>query len=200
MTRFVDEFEHGFGWIEDARLHRTAHALLAGGRVWVIDPFEADGVLERIRALGEPAGVIQLIDRHARDGAAFAWELGVPLHVVPRSVPDSPFTILPVVSRRLWQEVALWWPEERVLVAADSLGTLPFFRAGEEPIGIHPLVRLFPPKILSGLDPRHVLVGHGLGRHGDQGATEVDDAIAKARRRLPRWLVGIRRAFSAQGS
>lgn len=101
----------------------------------MIDPFEGDGVEERIRALGEPAGIIQLIDRHARDGAAFAAKLGVPLHVVPQSVPDSPFTILPVVSRRLWREVALWWPEQRVLVAADALGTLPFFRAGAEPIG-----------------------------------------------------------------
>ncbi|MEJ7801673.1 MAG: hypothetical protein WKF60_14215, partial [Ilumatobacter sp.] len=72
--------------------------------------------------------------------------------------------------------------------------------AGEEPIGIHPMIRLFPPKILTGLEPRHVLVGHGLGRHGEQAAAEVDDAIAKARRRLPRWLAGIRRALSAQTS
>jgi len=62
------------------------------------------------------------------------------------------------------------------------------------------MIRLFPPRILHGLEPRHVLVGHGAGRHGAQAAAELDDAIANARRRIPRWLTGVQRAFSSQES
>jgi hypothetical protein len=196
VTHFVDELEDGsFGWIEEARMRRTAHALLVDGRVWLVDPFEAEGIEDRLRTLGEPAGVIQLLDRHGRDSAPIALRLGVPVHVVPCVIPEVPFSFLPVVGRRLWQEVALWWPERRILVCADALGTIPYFRAGSEPIGPHPLLRAFPPRGLRGLDPLHVLVGHGPGRHGEGTAAEVDDAIRHARRRIPRWLAGVRRAF-----
>src|SRR5687768_18432411 len=106
--RFVDELDGVLGWIESARMRRTSHALAADGRVWIVDPIEGDGVDERIRGLGEPAGVIQLLDRHERDCEAFASRLGVPLHVVPRSLPDAPFELLPIVRIRLWREVALW--------------------------------------------------------------------------------------------
>ena len=82
--RFVDEFEHGFGWVPAGEtLTRTSHAVAVDGRVWVTDPVDGEGIDERIRALGEPAGVVQLLDRHARDSAAVAERLGVPLHVVP---------------------------------------------------------------------------------------------------------------------
>lgn len=190
-VRFVDETDFGFGWIEAAKLQRTSHALAVGGRVWVIDPIDGEGIDERLRALGEPAGVVQLLDRHRRDGEAFARRLGVPLHAVPRSIPDAPFTFLAVLRTRLWAEVALWWPERRVLVCADALGTIPFFRAGAEPVGVHPFLRLIPPRRLRGLDPEHVLVGHGEGLHDDQ--TAVDRAVATARRRLPLWLLGLPR-------
>jgi hypothetical protein len=195
---WVDEIEDGIGWVEDARMRRTGHALAVDGRVWLVDPFEMEGLEERVRALGEPAGVIQLLDRHGRDCASLAWKLGVPHHVVPRTLPETPFTFLPVSSWRLWQEVALWWPERRILVAADVLGTIPFHRAGAEPIGVHPFLRLFPPRALQGLGVEHVLVGHGEGRHGDTTAAEVDDALVHARRRIPRWLAGLRRATGDQ--
>jgi hypothetical protein len=77
-VRVVDETDFGFGWIEATAYGRTSHALAADGRVWVLDPFEADGVDEKIRALGEPAGVVLLLDRHRRDGEAFAARLGAP--------------------------------------------------------------------------------------------------------------------------
>lgn len=192
-SRLVDETDFGFGWIEDAKLRRTSHAVADGGRVWLIDPIDGDGVEERIRALGEPAGVVQLLDRHRRHCEAFAQRLGVPLHVVPRSIPDAPFMFLPVLRTRFWAEVALWWPEMRVLVCADALGTIPFFLAGDEPVGVHPLLRLLPPRRLRALGPEHVLVGHGEGLHGDDAAPAVDDAIAQARRRIPRWLAGVPR-------
>ncbi len=193
--RFVDELDGVLGWIETARLRRTSHALAADGRVWIVDPIEGDGVDERIRALGEPAGVIQLLDRHERDCEAFAGRFGVPLHVVPRALPDSPFELRKVMRQRFWQEVALWWPERRILVCADALGTIRFFRAGDEPIGVHPMLRLLPPRALRGLDVEHALVGHGKAL--SDGAA-VERALATARRGIPRWLVGLPGAFGDQ--
>ena len=106
-----------------------------------------------MRALGEPAGVIQLLDRHERDCAAFARRLGVPHHVVPFE-DVGPFEAMPVVRRSRWREVALWWPERRVLVCADALGTVPhYFALGGERLGVHPLLRLTPPRSSGGSSP-----------------------------------------------
>jgi hypothetical protein len=187
--RWVDEQEWGFGWIapERPQLRLTSHALLAEGGVWVVDPLEGDGVEGRIRALGEPAGVIQLLDRHTRDCAAFARKLGVPQHVVP-FVDFGPFEAIPLVQRSHWQEAALWWPERGVLVCADAFGTVPhYFALGGERIGVHPLLRLTPPRRLADLEPEHVLCGHGEGVH-EHAAGAVLEALAHARRRLPRLL------------
>ena len=191
---FVDELDGVIGWIDESRLRRASHALAAAGRVWVFDPIAGDGVEERIRSLGEPAAVVQLLDRHDRDAASLAQRLGVPLEIVPKELPDSPFRLLPVVRSRFWREATLWWPERRILVCGDALGTIPhYFCAGGERIGVHPLLRLRPPRMLGGLDPLHVLVGHGEGVHGEPASGAVDDAIANARRRVPRWLVGLPR-------
>ncbi|HUP31665.1 MAG TPA: hypothetical protein VM184_01435 [Gaiellaceae bacterium] len=194
-ARFVDEMPFGFGWIEDAPMRRASHALAASGRVWAIDPLDGDGVEARMRALGEPAGVLQLLDRHERDCAGLASRLGVPLHVLPAAVEGSPFRFLPVASSRWWREVALWWPEERVLVCADALGTITYFCAGDEPAGVHPFLRLWPPRALAGLGAEHLLVGHGEGLHGPRAAAAVDDALRTARRRLPRLLASLPRVL-----
>ena len=197
-VRFIDALEDGFGWIESERMRRTSHALAVAGRVWLIDPIQGAGVEERIRALGEPAGVIQLIDRHNRDGAALAERLGVPRHVVPASLAGTPFQFLPVLRGRWWKEVALWWPERRILVCADALGTIPFFCAGDEPAGLHPFLRLKRPRALAALDVEHLLVGHGEGIHGETAAAALEHALRTGLGRLPRWLTGIPRIVSKQ--
>jgi hypothetical protein len=186
--RFLDELEFGFGWQELESTRRTSHALAADGRVWLLDPVEGEGVEERAAELGEPAGVIQLLDRHARAGEAFARRLHVPLHVVPTALPGTPFALLPVARRRFWSEVALWWGERRLLVCGDALGTVPYFRAGDEPVGVHPLLRLRPPTALRGLRVEHLLVGHGRGLHGPAAGSAVEEALRTGRRRIPRWL------------
>ena len=195
-TGYCDEEAWGFGWFHAGdRYARTSHAIRAGDGVWLIDALDAPGVVERVRALGEPRGVIQLLDRHARDCAAWAERLGVPHHVVPFD-PVGPFELVPLVRRRFWREAALWWPEERVLAVADALGTVEYFRAGDEPVGVHPLLRLFPPRQLERLDPIHVLVGHGPGGHGQKVPAAVRDSIRHARRRLPRaWAHAARTAL-----
>lgn len=171
----VDEFAGGFGWIEAGFMQRCSHALVADGRVWLIDPVDEDGVEERVRASGSPAGVIQLLDRHKRDCAGLATRLGVPHHVVPRE-RIGPFEFLPLRTRRRWQEVALWWPEARVLVCADALGTGLYFRLGRGRLGVHPLMRLRRPRQLAGLRPDAVLCGHGRGVLSD-AASALAEAL-----------------------
>ena len=172
-------------------MQRTSHALGVDGRVWLFDVVDWPELDDRVRELGEPAGVVQLLDRHNRDCAAVARRLGVPHHVVPRELPGTPFELRQVVRLRVWREVALWWPERRLLLVADALGTIPFFRAGAEPAGLHPALRLRPPQSLRGLEPDHLLVGHGEGLHHHPAALE--SALRTGRRRIPRWLVGLPR-------
>ena len=161
--------------------------------MWLTDAVAWDVAERRVAAAGEPRGVIQLLDRHGRDCAAVARSIGVPHHVVPVG-NVGPFDAIPLVQRRWWRESALWWPAARVLVVADALGTIGYFTAGDEPLGVHPLLRLTPPRALAGLDPLHVLCGHGEGVHGEPAAPALREALGTARRRLPRaWLGAFRR-------
>jgi hypothetical protein len=188
--RVCDEFDGGFGWVQDEPMQRASHALVADGRVWAIDALDGEGVEERLRAAGEPAGVIQLLDRHNRDCSALAAKLGVPLHFL--EVPP-PFRAIPLRTPPRWRELALWWPERRVLVCADALGTVPrFFCAGGERLAVHPLLRPFPPRRLRPYQPERILVGHGEGVHTDAEAA-LREALATARRRLPRYAAGLLR-------
>ncbi|HEV8687519.1 MAG TPA: hypothetical protein VGQ84_09595 [Gaiellaceae bacterium] len=186
--RFVDEQDFGFGWIvDDETIRRTSHGLLAEGGVWFVDPVDWPEAEARARSLGEPRGVIQLLDRHNRDCAALAARLGVPHHVVPPRIEGAPFEFLPIARSRWWREVALWWPHARVLICADAVGTLAYFRAPGEPLGLHPLLRLRQPRALRRVFPQHVLCGHGWGVHED-AAHALHEALRTARRRLPAAL------------
>lgn len=193
IARIVDEGEAWLGWIapEPAFLRRASHALADAGRVWIVDPVDVPGIDARIRALGEPAAVLQLLDRHARDSAAMAARLGVPHLRLPARVEGAPFAVLPVVRWPGWREIALWWPARRVLVVADALGTAGYFLAPGERLAVHPFLRLAPPRALAGLDPLHVLVGHGEGVHGAEAAVLLRRALGTARRRIPRWIAGL---------
>jgi hypothetical protein len=184
-VRFCDEGEGTLGWVVNEFMERCSHALVADGGVWLIDALDGDGVEERVRALGEPAGVLQLLDRHARDCAALAGRLGVPHHRL--AIGEAPFEAIPLVTRRRWREIALWWPERRVLVCADALGTARYFRAPGERLAVHPLLRLMPPRRLAGLEPERVLVGHGTGVEG----SALRDALRDARLRAPLVPVGL---------
>ncbi len=181
--QLLDEWDGGFGWASDERLQRTSHALVVGGRVWLVDPVDEPELEERVRALGEPAGVVQLLDRHRRGCSDWALRLGVG-HARAWEALDAPFDVLAIRNRSWWREVALWEPLGRTLVCADALGTLPFFRAPGERIGMHPLIRPFPPRVLRDVEPQRILVGHGAAV--TEGAAEaLRDTVAHARRRFP---------------
>jgi hypothetical protein len=181
-----DELPFGFSWFPDEALTRTSHALDTGDAVWLIDPVDVPDAIERARGLGPPAGVIQLLDRHNRDCAALAERLGVPHLRVPDAVPGSPFTVIPVLDLPRWHEVALWWPERRVLVVAELIGTNDVYRLGNGPAGVHPMMRALAPGALRRYEPEHLLVGHGRGVHGPAAAAALQDAYDRARKDLPK--------------
>jgi hypothetical protein len=137
--------------------------------------------------------VLQLLDRHERGCAAWAQRLGVPHLRAWESVGGAPFDVLRIRSSRRWREVALWEQAARTLVCADVLGTVAYFRAPGERIGLHPLLRLFPPLALAGVAPAWILCGHGAGIAED-AAEALHEALQTARRRLPAAWLGVLRA------
>jgi hypothetical protein len=93
--------------------------------VLVFDPVDDPAIDERIRALGEPVAVIQLLDRHARDCVAIANRLGVPHLEMRLSEGTAPGAeLLPVAWNRFWREAAFWEPARGILVVGDALGTV----------------------------------------------------------------------------
>ncbi len=197
----------GVGWIaaEPAHMRRASHALAHEGGVWLVDPVDGEGLDEAIAGLGEVRGVLQLLDRHPRDCAALAARFGAPLLRTPFArVAGAPFEAVAVMRRRGWDETALWWPEHAVLAVAESLGTAPYYRAPGEPLGVHPLLRLTPPRTAGGLRPcappgrpRRAAGGPGRGRSGagrGGGQPPPDPSLA---RRPP---AGVARRLTAAAS
>jgi hypothetical protein len=176
----------GLSWVFDDPLERACHALADGGRVWLIDPAQDDAALAAAAELGEPAAVIQLLDRHGRDCKAIAQRLGVPRLKLPREVPDSPFEAISVLDVPPWHEAALWWPARNALVVAELVGTSRHITLDAAPAGIHPMLRLFPPGKLRGYAPEHLLPGHGAPLHGPDAAAALEEAYARSRRDIPR--------------
>lgn len=188
--RFCDDLgPDGFSWTVDEPMARTSHALAAGGKVWLVDPVDWPDAIERARGLGEPAGVLQLLDRHNRDCAALAERLDVPLLVAPDEVPGSPFECIAVKRRKRWRETALWWPDSRTLVVAEAVGTNAFYTGGKSPVGVHLLLRMTPPKVLAAYEPDRLLIGHGEGVHGPAAAAGLKHALEHSRGELPGVLV-----------
>lgn len=195
-VQVVDRFAGGVGWIAhpEEGMQRASHALATDEGVWVVDPVDGEGVDDLLAGLGEVAGVAVLLDRHARDAGAIARR-----HDVPVSTPawvdvdvDAPtatldegpggYELLTVQERFYWNEAALW--DGETLLVPETVGTVDYYCAPGERLGVHPLRRLFPPHHLRAYDPERVLVGHGAGVHADAAAV-LDDAIRNARRRTP---------------
>jgi hypothetical protein len=177
--RFSDDLGAArFSWIAGERMTPTSHALASGGKVWLVDPVAWPEALDRVRNLGEPAAVLQLLDRHNRDSAAIAEQLGVPHLVVPAALPETPFEVVAVKRCRHWQEIALWWPERRTLVVAEALGTNTFFPGVYDRVGVRGLLKPIPPRFLARYEPEHLLVGHGRGVHRPEAAAAVRRALS----------------------
>ena len=206
--REIDRFEGGVGWIAhpDERMQRASHALTVDDEVWVIDPVDADGLDDLFAEFGDVAGVVVTLDRHKRDAAAIASRHRVPVYLpecfagvtddidaaVARfgdELSDTGIRALTVIDSRFWQEVALYNPADGTLVVPETVGTVDYFLAGDERLGVHPMLRLNPPRAaFRGLRPERVLVGHGAGIM-DGAARTLTNAFDSSRRRAPRLYV-----------
>jgi len=191
----LEESRIGLSWTIDEPMARSSHALVDDGRVWLIDPVDEPAAIDRALALGRPQAVVQLLDRHNRDGAALAGRLGVPLLKVPGAVPGGLFTVVPVVGLALWREVALWWPAARVLVVAEAIGTSAAYAPAGMGAGVSVGLRLWPPRRLGAYEPEHLLVGHGPALHGPRSSAALHEALGRSRRDLPRGLIALPRAL-----
>jgi hypothetical protein len=186
-NRVLTEHPLGLTWQSGDALRRASHALADDGRVWLVDPIDHPEALERAAALGEIAGVVVLFVAHDRDGEALAKRFGAPLLKLPEYIRDSPFSVLSL-DKLVWKERALWWPQRRGLVVAESIGTAPHFAIGDGPAGVHFLRRALPPSNLRPFLPEHLLVGHGDPIHGGQAAAALIDALDRSRRDIPTFV------------
>jgi hypothetical protein len=190
MDATLQRHSLGLTWIEPNAMARAAHALVDDGRVWLIDPFEDAGALAAVAELGEPAGVFQLLDRHNRDCKPIAQRLGVELYRLPKDSAGTPFTPIKVIANRAWNEVALWWPEQKALVVAEAVGTGPVFGLGRR-VGVHPMLRLVPPRAqLSRYQPERLFVGHGESIESGADA-DLRAALAHSRTDTPRLILSL---------
>jgi len=209
----IDRFDGGVGWLAypDETMQRASHALATPDGIWIIDPVDADGVDDLIAELGdehdgpsEVAGVAVCLDRHKRDAATVAnrhdvdvfvptWMSGVadeiasPVSRFSGELGDSGFESFLIRDSSLppWQEVGLFSPETGTMVIPESVGTASYFLAGEERLGVHPMLRLTPPdELRSQGRPERILVGHGAGIHED-AAVALERALTSSRSNTP---------------
>jgi hypothetical protein len=199
----IDRWDGGAGWVAhpDEEMQRASHALLSDGDVWVVDPVDADGLDEWLTDLGNVAGVLVLLDRHKRDAAVLATRHDVAVHV-PRwmsgvatkldarverlggTLADTGYEVQRVIDNPLWQEAALHHPEEGVLLTPEVFGTVDYYCAPGERLGVHPALRLFPPRKLGRFDADRLLVGHGEGVATGAGDA-IEAALDSSRRNAP---------------
>jgi hypothetical protein len=98
--------------------------------------------------------------------------------------------VVEVIGKRRWKEIALRWRERDVLVVAEAVGTAPLFALGRGAVGVHPVLRLTPPRVLEGIDPKVLLVGHGALVETDAAAS-LRTALARSRSDIPRLLLSL---------
>lgn len=209
-------WDGGVGWIAypEETMQRTSTALAVGDDVWVIDPVDAPELDALLAEFGEVAGVVVGIDRHFRDTDEIASRHDVAVHV-PEWMTDVEDEVTAPVERfggelaetgvraikvrdstvPSWQEVAFYRETDATLVVPEAVGAAGFFVVGDERLGVHPMLRPFPPrKSLGSFSPDRVLTGHG-GGVSVAAAAVLDDALAGARRRAPRLYLKMVKLF-----
>lgn len=196
----VDRFDEGVGWIAypDETMQRASHAVVSDEEVWVFDPVDTEGVDDLLAEFeADVGGVVIGLDRHLRDSAAVAnrhdvsvyvpsWMSGVAekLDAPTERFDDglASFAVEPLVDNPFWQEAVFF--DGETLIVPEALGTVSYFRAASERLGVHPMLRLLPPRSLRQYDAERLLVGHGEGVLED-ARTEIRNALDGARARTP---------------
>lgn len=196
----VDAFPGGVGWqpYPTEGLRRTSHVLETTAGAMLVDPLDIPDLDTLLEGWGPVTGVVVLQTQHARDAGALATRFDVPLHlpewvsIDPNptapihthtdSIPGTEFRFIETVRFPFWDEAAL--SDGDTLIVGDALGTARHFRAPDETIGLHPLLRFKRPTVLRDRSPERVLVGHGTGVLHDAAAA-LETAFTGARRNLP---------------
>lgn len=200
----VGESESSVSWIAypDERMQRASHALTLDGDIWLIDPVDVPELDAFLAEFGTVRGVVLLLDRHKRDCAEIAnrhgvsvWvpdfidgvadKLDAPVERFRHELADTGFLMDTLTDTRFWQEAFLWNEQRGVLVVPEAVGTSEYFLAGDERLGVHPMLRLLPPRKLARFEPEQILVGHGVGVY-DQATAALLDAVSGSRARAPR--------------
>lgn len=202
----VDRWNGGVGWLAypEERMQRAGHALVTEEGVWVTDPVDTPGLEDLLAEFGDVRGVVVQLDRHLRDAEAVAGRHDVPVYVpewfdgvagdlaapterLGGRLPGTEYEVRRVVDNRAWQEAALW--DGETLVVAEAVGTVEYFLTGRHRLGVHPALRVKPPRrSLGSFSPGRLLVGHGEGiKEGAE--TALDGALSSARRTAPRLYV-----------
>ncbi|SFR47964.1 hypothetical protein SAMN04487947_1928 [Halogeometricum rufum] len=205
--REIDRWDGGVGWLAypDEEMQRASHAVVGDdGGVWLFDPVDSEGLDDLVAEYGEVSGVVVGLDRHERDAAKLArrhdvsvyvadWmtdvadDIDAPVERFGRRLADSGFDAFTVLDKSVppWQEVGFYQESSGTLVVPEAVGTASYFCAPGERLGVHPMLRPFPPRrVLRRFEPDRVLVGHGAGVT-DDAATALHDALANARSNLP---------------
>jgi len=197
----------GFSWIAhpDEWMKRASAALVVEDATFLVDPVDTPELDERLAGSPPVRGVIRLLDRHGRDGDAVAARMGVPLIAgydrPGRLHPE--LIVFPVADGPGWHEAAIWIPRARILMVAEAVGTVEYFLARSgDPLGVHPVIRLVPPRrAFTGLDPLVIAVGHGAPLIRDDAGSVLERTLASARCDIPRaWAHIVRRAWIARRS
>jgi len=206
--------DNGVSWIAypDETMERASHALVGDdGGVWVIDPVDVEGLDDLLADFGEVAGVVVLLDRHKRDSAAVAnrhdvsvWvpefmddvaeELDAPTERFRYELGESGYIVHTVVDSSFWQEALLYHETHRILVVPESLGAAEYFLTSKEELGVHPMKRLTPPRILTRFDAEQVRVGHGKGIYAG-AAPAIREAVERSRTGTPALMAKTVRGF-----
>jgi hypothetical protein len=191
MKTWVLDEQGSLAWIAipDERMQRASSAIAGTGGCLLCDPVDHPDLDEALAPLGKVLAVCNLLDRHGRDAAAIAERHRAPLVPatdVPALAAFAAIETVPLYRARRWAETALWLPGRELLVVPESLGTIPFFlaRPGDR-LGMHPLVRLRPPRVpLARLAPHTIAVGHGGPVIGG-AAHELARVLSGARSDIP---------------
>lgn len=199
----IDRWEGGAGWIAypDEGMQRASHAIVGEEGVWVVDPVDASGLDEFLADLGEVAGVVLALGRHKRDSATIArrhdvsvhlpsWMSGVepkldaPVERLGDRLGGTGFEIRRVIDNPLWQEAALYDRERHVLYTPEVFGTVEYYCTSDERVGVHPMLRLLPPRRLGRFDVDRLLCGHGEGIP-ERADAAISAALEGSRRNAP---------------
>lgn len=176
----LDRWGGGLSWVAhpDEEMHRTSHALVEDGDVWLVDPVDGTDLDDILADLGTVAGVTVLTNSHGRNAEAIARRHDVAIHVpscfteksrdfaVPvrpydDRLDDTDYRIVWEHAGGGWQEAMLYNPHRRTLVVADALMTSLFARR-EGRLELFPMFKLSPPRTeLADLDIDRLLLGHG---------------------------------------